>query len=159
LIATRVLLLLSALLALEAGSCKSKQMQSSEGLTDSRSDPGIHAGSFVGLGGFGREMAAFLPCGISEAWWLKFDGRSPELHKLLAVEEVPDLSARLEDCARRTGLVGCDKWVYLELDGVRSGPGQYGHLGGYSRELRVRKVVRATRDAPPTCIVRRLTGR
>ena len=96
---------------------------------------------------------------MSEAWWLEFHGRSPELDKQLDEQEAIDLKARLEDCYRETGLAGCDRWVYLQLEGIPSGPGQYGHMGGYPREVQVSKVLRVTRDVPPSCIVRRPTGR
>lgn len=114
---------------------------------------------FSGIGGFGREAQAFLPCGLSQEWWLEFDTRSPELDRALAEQEKVELSSRLKECDRKTGLFGCDKWVYLELDGALSEPGRYGHMGWYSRELRVTRVLQVTRDVPTTCEVRRLTSR
>lgn len=114
---------------------------------------------FSGIGGFGREAQAFLPCGLSQEWWLEFDAHWPELDKALAEQREQDLSLRLEECNRKTGLLDCDKWVYLELDGMASEPGRYGHMGWYSRELRVTRVLRVTRDVPATCEVRRLTSR
>jgi hypothetical protein len=96
---------------------------------------------------------------LSEEWWLEFDARWPELDKALAEQGKTDLAARLAECDRKTGLSGCDKWVYLELDGIPSVPGRYGHMGGYSRELRVKKILRVVRDVPASCEVRRLTRR
>jgi len=123
------------------------------------SDAAVLGKKFSGIGGFGREAQAFLPCGLSQEWWLEFDARWPELDRVLAEQEKVDLSSRFAECDRKTGLFGCDKWVYLELDGVPSEPGRYGHMGWYSRELRVTKLLRVTRDVPPTCEVRRLTSR
>ncbi len=114
---------------------------------------------FTGIGGFGREAQAFLPCGLSQEWWLEFDARWPELDRALEEQGKAELSSRLEECDRKTGLFGCDKWVYLELDAVPSEPGRYGHMGWYSRELRVTRVLRVTRDVPSACKVRRLTSR
>lgn len=157
----QALIVLVALLSPGAASCRSRSAQdsSSRASTDSPPRAELLEGTFTGIGGFGREAQAFLPCGISQEWWLEFDRRWPELDKRLAEQEATDLSARLEDCERKTGMVGCDKWVYLEFDGVRSGPGRYGHMGGYSRELRVTKVSRVTRAVPDGCAVRRLTRR
>ena len=125
----------------------------------SRSDADIVERRFAGLGGFGREAQAFVPCGLAQEWWLDFDARWPELDEALAAQEVVDLTARLEECGRKTGAIGCDKWVYLELAGVPSDPGRYGHMGWYSRELRVTKVLRVTRDVPAACEVRQLERR
>jgi len=113
---------------------------------------------FRGIGGFGREAQAFLPCGLSQEWWVEFDADSPELDRALAEQANLDLPSRLEECDRKTGLFGCDKWVYLELDGVASEQGRYGHMGWYWRELRVTKVLQVTRDVPAACEVRRLTS-
>jgi hypothetical protein len=149
-----------ALLSLTVVSCRSRRPDSApKASTDARQDVVAHKGAFSGIGGFGREAQAFLPCGLSQEWWLEFDARWPELDKALAEQDKTDLSARWEDCDRKTGLFGCDKWVYLELDGIASVPGRYGHMGSYSRELRVKRVLRVTRDVPASCEVRRLTGR
>jgi len=149
------------LLSLVATSCRSRSVpaSASRASIDAQLGAERREGPFTGIGGFGREAQAFLPCGLSQKWWLDFDARSPELDEVLAEQEEADLSARLENCGRKTGLVGCDKWVYLELDGIPSGLGQYGHLGVYSRELRVEKVLRVARDVPVGCEVHRLTGR
>ena len=114
---------------------------------------------FSGIGGFGREAQAFLPCGLSQEWWLEFDTRWPELDRALVEQEKVELSSRLEECDRKTGLFGCDKWVYLEFHGVLSEQGRYGHMGWYSRELRVTRVLQVARDVPTACEVRRLTSR
>jgi hypothetical protein len=150
-----------ALLLFNATSCRSRRPlgSASNAPADARHDVEPTAKAFSGIGGFGREAQAFLPCGLSQEWWLEFDARWPELDKALEEQNKADLSARLDECDRKTGLHGCDKWVYLELDGVPSQPGQYGHMGGYSRELRVQKVLRVTRDVPASCEVRRLTDR
>jgi hypothetical protein len=122
-------------------------------------DAAPHDNKFSGIGGFGREAQAFLPCGLAQEWWLEFDARSPALDRALAEQDGVDLSLRLEECGRKTGLFGCDKWVYLELAGVPTESGRYGHMGWYSRELRVTKVLRAARDVPPACEIRRPTSR
>ena len=157
----QVQLLGIALLSLNVTSCRSRSLPESaaNASTDARQGVELSKGAFKGIGGFGREAQAFLPCGVSQEWWLEFDARSPELDKALAEQKMTELSARLEECDRKTGLPGCDRWVYLELDGIPSLPGRYGHMGGYSRELRVQKVLRVTRDVPASCEVRRLTGR
>jgi hypothetical protein len=152
-------LLLTALFSLEATSCRSGGTQdpAPKQSTGAQLETEIVEGTLAGVGAFGPETAAFLPCGVPEAWWLEFHERTPELDRQLREQEATDLRARLEDCDRKTGLAGCDRWVYLELDGVRSRSGRYGHMGGYSRELQVRKVLRVTRDVPGSCSVRRLT--
>jgi hypothetical protein len=161
LVATKTQLVLIGLVSIASTSCRSGDMQepASKQSIGSRLDTEVAVGTLAGVGAFGPETQAFFPCGGSEAWWLEFDERTPELDQQLREQEATDLRARLEECDRKTGLVGCDRWAYLELDGIRSRSGQYGHMGGYSREVRVRKVLRVGRDVPSNCVVRRLTGR
>src|SRR4051794_423038 len=113
-------LLRIALLALMATSCRSRSPvdSASKAPTDARQDDEPPSGTFTGIGSFGREAQAFLPCGLSQGWWLELDARWPELDKALAEQDEADLSTRLEECHRKTGLLGCDKWVYLELAGI-----------------------------------------
>jgi len=70
----------------------------------------------------GWEFSDFTPSGGSETWWLsgnlesiyrRTEGRHPELHNLLLVT----------------------------VEGQLSSPGRYGHLGRFSHELRVTRVI------------------
>jgi hypothetical protein len=153
--------LVAGLLAV-ASSCKSGQVLNvtQDASTESPAAATRGAvGKFAGLAAFGRETQAFIPCGESEEWWLELEFRVPELDKLLEQQRQRDLGKRLDECDRKTGLPDCDRWAYVEFDGALSGPGRFGHMGGYSRELRPLRFSRVAQEAPSTCVVRRLTGR
>ncbi len=69
------------------------------------------------------EVSSFQPDGSIERWWTSF-------HDHLA-----DEARELVDAARGTP-------VEVELAGELSAPGEYGHMGLYSRELRVHAIRR-----------------
>lgn len=69
------------------------------------------------------EVDAFVPCEISERWW---------------VEDPQQLL--LPHVTWSDGHVGGE--IYVEVQGVVSEPGRYGHLGAYDRILTVREVMR-----------------
>jgi hypothetical protein len=84
---------------------------------------------------FGFETSAFQPCGDAEQWWLTGDTDvMGELDRaLLAVDETT--GARL----------------YVEVRGVLSREGNYGHLGAYPREFHVTEVVQARPEMEGDC--------
>ena len=80
---------------------------------------------------FHREVSSFKPCGSDEQWWV--DRGSETLRKHLTW---PD------------GRV--DGELYVEVVGIVSKRGSFGHLGAYDRELEIQSV--SLKDAPrKTC--------
>jgi hypothetical protein len=75
----------------------------------------------------GFETSAFQPCGDAEQWWLSGD---------------TDVMGELENAfADLGGTAGAR--LYVEVRGVLSREGSYGHLGAYPREFHVTEVVDA----------------
>lgn len=162
LLARRSPIYLVASLLTVASSCKSQQVPNVTQDVSAESPDAASRGAeakFSGLVAFGRETQAFISCGGSEAWWLELEFREPELDRLLEQQKERDLEKRLDECERTTALPDCDRWAYVELAGVLSSRGRFGHMGGYPRELRPLKFSRVVQDVPSTCVVRRLTGR
>jgi hypothetical protein len=74
-----------------------------------------------GLLTFDFEVSSFLPCGSQEAWWVVATNELSQQYGALNVP--PGQSA------------------FARLRGVRSGRGNYGHLGSYRHEFEVTEVV------------------
>ncbi len=74
------------------------------------------------------ERDAFEPCGQNEAWWIDF---SPEAQQTLAADNIR----------------GWGQWP-VRVRGTLSPEGHYGHLGSYSRQLHVERVIATGRRAP-----------
>ena len=74
---------------------------------------------------FGFEASDFSPCGSDALWWIT---GSDETY------------TELYDSYRALG-VDWYQHAYAEVRGSRSGKGEYGHLGIYSRELEVEEVL------------------
>lgn len=108
------------------------------------------AGKFQGFLTSGREEQAFIPCDCDEAWWVKYNK--------VTVGRVRAAN-RNNDCYQTFDRPGCQEWMYVELSGVLSPAGQYGHMGGYHRELRVDEIHRLSQDVPSTCEIRRMRWR
>ena len=85
---------------------------------------------------FGFETSAFQPCGDAEQWWLAGDADvMGELGQAFAsVRET--LGARL----------------YVEVRGVLSREGSYGHMGAYPREFHVTEVLTARPSREGDCV-------
>ena len=79
---------------------------------------------YVGHVAFGFEVSAFHPCGSDEQWWISGGG-----------EELLDLQDRY-------WALGLNPYemAFAELEGHRSGKGEYGHLNAYQREFTVKDV-------------------
>ncbi len=83
----------------------------------------------------GFETSSFQPCGDAEQWWLSGDTDvMGELGKAFT-----DLGGTAE--AR----------LFVEVRGVLSREGSYGHLGAYPREFHVTEVVEARLGQPADC--------
>jgi hypothetical protein len=79
----------------------------------------------------GFEESAFHPCGSAEVWWVDVDEKAePQWSRAMAAH---------------------DRLSYVEWRGVRTGKGRYGHLGQYSRDLRVVDVTRVRQPRPDDC--------
>jgi len=88
-----------------------------------------------GFVSIGFEVSAFRPCDSEEVWWLA--GPSDVYEELYG---------------RYTEIVdGEYEEVYARLRGVRSTPGEYGHLGGFKREFRVTGIIEMRESAPSEC--------
>lgn len=79
----------------------------------------VRTAKYAGTYYLGLEMSRFVPMGTEDLWWLI--GRLPP--EIMA-DRPPDSPP-----------------FYLEVRGVLSPPGRYGHLDAYSRELTVTKVL------------------
>ncbi len=88
-----------------------------------------HVDRFSGLFTFGFETSAFVSDDGLGPWWLSSHG-----------EVWPDVVAPID-------AEGRGPWgqAHLVVEGVLSKPGRYGHLGAYSRELVVTRVIEAQR--------------
>jgi uncharacterized protein YceK len=89
-------------------------------------------GTYAGLYWFGFERSHFAFLGGRERWWLTGD---------------------IEGVTRRMGSPSLDKPelhnpVFLVVEGDLSRPGHYGHMGAYSRELHVTKVLELQQMSP-----------
>jgi hypothetical protein len=71
---------------------------------------------------FRREVSAFKPCDLDERWWV--DDGSGALREHLTA---PD------------GSVGGER--YVEVEGIVSERGSFGHLSAYDRQLEIQKVL------------------
>jgi hypothetical protein len=84
------------------------------------SGSGVFRGAY--LAGF--ELSDFYVEGANEVWWI----------------EPGDWQAYLQETAESADR-GCCGPIYVELEGVLSADGSYGHLGIYHRELTVARVL------------------
>ncbi len=84
---------------------------------------------YSGTWDFHFETSSFVTDGGEGPYWLVGD------------EVWPQLTAPLNEAGGPWGQ------VRIIVEGELSDPGQYGHLGAYSRELRVTRVIEATRVA------------
>jgi hypothetical protein len=80
------------------------------------------------------EVSIFRPCNSSEEWWLS--GNLERLYQPGVLLESP--ATHSSEC-------------YVELRGRLAGPGSYGHLGRYQRELVVTEVLAARPASPGNC--------
>jgi hypothetical protein len=82
--------------------------------------PKDYAGTFT----YGFEVIAFKPCNSDEVWWLNGDG-----------DALLDLRTRYEVLTHKM------EPVHVQLRGLISDRGVYGHMGGYQREFYVQDVI------------------
>lgn len=75
---------------------------------------------------FGLEVSSFQPDGTDERWWVS--------RRKLDEQSMAELNTRAQGTR-----------IALELKGVASDRGQYGHMGLYQREF----AVDAVREIPP----------
>lgn len=85
----------------------------------------VEADTISGLYRQGFEQSDFYPDAGGGPWWFTYDG---------------DLWSQIEPFARGQGR-GVAAVVRLEVVGEISGPGRYGHLGAYERELIASQIV------------------
>jgi hypothetical protein len=83
-------------------------------------EPKDYAGTFT----YGFEVIAFKPCTSGEVWWLN-----------------GDVAAMIELRTRYTALTKTMQPVHVQLRGLVSERGIYGHLGGYQREFYLQDVL------------------
>jgi hypothetical protein len=103
--------------------------------------PGVDSdGVLRGYQVYGNELMAFELCGSSELIWMNLTGWEKGLDRIPA-----------QSCPGDAGLGTCVRDLYTELTGVISPPGSYGHLGKFSRELRVQEFLVVNLAESPTC--------
>lgn len=97
----------------------------------SRAD--LHAGRYES----GFEASAFYPCGSDEQWWLTADSASwARLH-------APP--ARIDSGGYR------EATAFVRVRGRVTGPGEFGHMGAYDRELTVTEVLEVRAPEEGSC--------
>ena len=75
----------------------------------------------------GFETSAFQPCGDAERWWLSGD---------------TDVMGELQDAFASMGETAGSR-LFVDVRGVLSREGSYGHLAAYPREFHVTEVIEA----------------
>lgn len=119
----RFLLILAVLLI---GCDKDKLSKETPGKTPTSQ---IGVKTFTGHGHFGWEWSLFQPFGEDEKYWVELDNDAGvALHQQL-------------DALSPKANPGDDQHAIVTLKGKVSGPGKYGHLGGYRYLLGVTEVV------------------
>ena len=91
-----------------------------------------------------------MPCDCEDRWWVEYNKTTVGQMRAAKLNH---------QCYETFGRPGCQEWIYAEVSGELSHPGQYGHMGGYDRELRVNEIGRLSQDVPATCTIRRITSR
>jgi hypothetical protein len=81
---------------------------------------------FEGSYAYGFETSAFLPCGVSEQWWVTPANGEVGQELVRAYNSISDEQF---------------KNAYARLRGKISPRGSYGHLGMYEREFTVTEIV------------------
>lgn len=89
-----------------------------------------YAGTFT----YGFEVIAFKPCNSDEVWWLNGD-----------IAPMKDLRTRYEALTQKMDP------VHVQLRGLISERGIYGHMGGYQREFYVQAVLDVRDLHPDDC--------
>ncbi|CAG0980838.1 hypothetical protein GPROT1_02269 [Gammaproteobacteria bacterium] len=89
-----------------------------------------YAGTFT----YGFEVVAFKPCNSDEVWWLNGE-----------VTAMKDLRTRYEALTRKM------EPVHVQLRGLISERGNYGHMGGYQRQLYVLELLDVRDIQPGDC--------
>lgn len=87
------------------------------------------------------EHNGFTPCGGRETYWFDVSAEVPGFKTL---QETLDAAA-----ITPPGL----KSAYIEMTARMSGPGQYGHLGGYRFQVSPISIARVAAQPPPDCPV------
>lgn len=82
--------------------------------------PKDYEGAFT----YGFEIIAFKPCNSDEVWWLNGE-----------VAAMRELRTRYEALTKKT------EPVHVQLRGLVSERGIYGHMGGYQREFYLQSVI------------------
>ena len=87
--------------------------------------------NFSGQFSAGFEVSSFQPCGSDEQWWVE-DG---------------------SDLYQRYNQLGLPEYApaFAAVEGVLSAPGTYGHLGAYSRQFQVTRVLAVRRPSIMDC--------
>jgi hypothetical protein len=79
---------------------------------------------YTGTFRYGFEVIAFKPCNSDEVWWLNGDAAA-----------MKDLRTRYEALTKKM------EPVHVQLRGLISERGIYGHMGGYQREFYLQDVL------------------
>ena len=93
-------------------------------------EPKDYTGSFT----YGFEVVSFKPCNSDEVWWLNGDAAP-----------LTELRTRYEALTRKMGS------VHVQLRGLISERGIYGHMSGYQREFYVQEVLDVRDIQPGDC--------
>ena len=85
------------------------------------------------------ERSEFIPCGSKESWWLT----GPVFLKIESFIKENSLRGQKSDWHP-------NKPVYVELIGIKSKKGKYGHMGAYTNEFTAFKALKIdTENACP----------
>jgi hypothetical protein len=121
---------------------------SSDGATITPGSPFM----FRGVARVALEDFSLLMCGGTERWSVDLD--SLEKREVKNWEEAAQYLWSGPMCPDGGAPSSCRpmlKEAYLEATGVLSDAGKYGHLGKYTREVRLVEVVRASPQIPGNC--------
>jgi hypothetical protein len=96
---------------------------------------------------FAFELNAFQSCGRADLIWVDRMGNArgwPLVEQALASDPAcPRLDVLSRECSLKT--------VYVEMAATVSGPGKYGHLNKFTRELQIMEVHQAALAGPAAC--------
>jgi hypothetical protein len=93
-------------------------------------EPQEYSGSFT----YGFEVISFKPCNSDEVWWLNGEAAA-----------MSDLRTRYAAITKTM------QPVHVQLRGLISERGIYGHMGGYQREFYLKDVLEVRAKQPTDC--------
>lgn len=112
------------------------------GLTSCSSPFGSGESTYEGHYSFGFEASVFRGCNSTEGWWVD-QSSGPIATYIEANADAFKSPDPLEPIPPGT--------IYVALQGMLSGPGEYGHWGTYRRQLVISEVGEVRMPRPDDC--------